>query len=304
MPSLLSFSWEYTECQAFSPVVRIGSPPHPQASVATSPLWFRGGHTRLRKRGRGEPIQTKGQTLWCSSIIPLRMAPPGHGTALVSVVAGCFSAVSELFNRVRQMMFFSQKVWWDYKKEKIRLELGQHWSCLPPDFAESGFNREVFLIEKCAEFCIISRLFFMVWEPFKIYTPACTVFWQLATDCNCQYLTRIQIYLRTVLRFTIIGTENQFRNIFPMAQWKGASQSLCWPVQVTVQDDKASSWDWLKDDYYIWPVFRICGILRRIQILGSAHWITDPGDSDPDRFVGGFQDANKKLFFSSDYYFL
>jgi hypothetical protein len=44
---------EYTERQAFSPVVRIGPlPPHLQASVA--PLWFRGGgQTRLRERGGG-----------------------------------------------------------------------------------------------------------------------------------------------------------------------------------------------------------------------------------------------------------
>ncbi len=37
------------------------------------PLWFRGErHTRFRKKGPGEPIRTKGQTLWYSrySIIP------------------------------------------------------------------------------------------------------------------------------------------------------------------------------------------------------------------------------------------
>jgi hypothetical protein len=66
---------EHTECQAFSPVVRIGSsPPHQQASVPP-PLGSRGGgHTRLRERGWGEPIRTKGQTLWYSryNITPLR----------------------------------------------------------------------------------------------------------------------------------------------------------------------------------------------------------------------------------------
>jgi hypothetical protein len=39
--------------------------PHPLASVA--PLWFQGGHTRLRERGCGEPIRTKGRTIWYSS---------------------------------------------------------------------------------------------------------------------------------------------------------------------------------------------------------------------------------------------
>ncbi len=64
-----NFSWgywlvedpsiHYTECQAFSPVVRIGSyrPLPPQASVASSPPLVprRAGHTPLRERGRGEP---------------------------------------------------------------------------------------------------------------------------------------------------------------------------------------------------------------------------------------------------------
>jgi hypothetical protein len=58
---------EQTECQAFSPVVRIGShAPHRQVNVV-SPFGSRGGgHTRFRKRRRGEPIQTKGQPLWYS----------------------------------------------------------------------------------------------------------------------------------------------------------------------------------------------------------------------------------------------
>jgi hypothetical protein len=37
--------------------------------------------------------------------------------------------------------------------------------------------------------------------------------------------------------------------------------------------------------------FRICDVLRRIQILGSVQWITDP---DPALFVSGFPDVNKK----------
>jgi hypothetical protein len=54
-----------TECQSFSPVVRIGSPPppHPQASVAPPPLWFRsgGGHTGTHSLGgEGEPLRTQG----------------------------------------------------------------------------------------------------------------------------------------------------------------------------------------------------------------------------------------------------
>jgi hypothetical protein len=45
---------EYTECQAFSPVVRIGS--HPRLlnrKRVLPPPWFGGGgHTRLRESGR------------------------------------------------------------------------------------------------------------------------------------------------------------------------------------------------------------------------------------------------------------
>jgi hypothetical protein len=45
----------YTECQAFYPVVRMGShhPPHPQDSVAPPPPF-------------SDPILTMGQTLWYS----------------------------------------------------------------------------------------------------------------------------------------------------------------------------------------------------------------------------------------------
>ncbi len=44
---LLVTIFEYTECQAFCPVVRIGSPrPLTRKRVLRPPLWFRGGHTR------------------------------------------------------------------------------------------------------------------------------------------------------------------------------------------------------------------------------------------------------------------
>ncbi len=45
----------------------ISPPPHPQASVSPSPFgcgW--GEHTRLRERGWGVPVRTRGQTLWYS----------------------------------------------------------------------------------------------------------------------------------------------------------------------------------------------------------------------------------------------
>ncbi len=50
-----------------SPVFGIGTPPtpHPQASVSPL-LWFRGGHTRLREKGWGVIIPTRGHTLWYS----------------------------------------------------------------------------------------------------------------------------------------------------------------------------------------------------------------------------------------------
>jgi hypothetical protein len=48
--------------------------PRPQASV-TPPLGSKeGSHTRLRG-GWGDPIQTTGQTLWYSVVIPLRGEP-------------------------------------------------------------------------------------------------------------------------------------------------------------------------------------------------------------------------------------
>ncbi len=53
---------EQTEGQAFSPVVRIGTP-------TTSPLWYRGGTHSLAGEGVGAPIRTRGQTLWYSSYI-------------------------------------------------------------------------------------------------------------------------------------------------------------------------------------------------------------------------------------------
>jgi hypothetical protein len=54
---------EYTECQAFSPVVRISSapPPNPQASAAP-PLWFQraGGDTLAEGERAGEANADEG----------------------------------------------------------------------------------------------------------------------------------------------------------------------------------------------------------------------------------------------------
>jgi hypothetical protein len=47
---------------------------------------------------------------------------------------------------------------------------------------------------------------------------------------------------------------------------------------------------------YIIPVFRTYDILRRIRMLGSVHWITDP-DPGPALFVSDFQETNQKLVF-------
>jgi hypothetical protein len=88
-PRTICTGTEYGECQAFCPIVRIGSP-HPQASVATPhPLWVQGGrHTRWWGGG-GELIRTTGQKLYCSvyySIIPLGLLafPNPHPIQLYS----------------------------------------------------------------------------------------------------------------------------------------------------------------------------------------------------------------------------
>jgi hypothetical protein len=69
---------EHTECHAFCPVVRIGSP-HPLARKRVLPLPpplvpRRETHS-LAAEELGDPIPTKGQTLWYSmyTIIPLRL---------------------------------------------------------------------------------------------------------------------------------------------------------------------------------------------------------------------------------------
>jgi len=71
---------EHTECHAFCPVVRIGSP-HPLARKRVLPLPpplvpRRETHS-LAAEELGDPIPTKGQTLWYSmyTIIPLGSAP-------------------------------------------------------------------------------------------------------------------------------------------------------------------------------------------------------------------------------------
>ncbi len=64
--AILKYYWrvlntEQAECQAFSPVVGIGTPPtsHPQARAC--PPWFRGeGHTRWRERGWESPNSDEG----------------------------------------------------------------------------------------------------------------------------------------------------------------------------------------------------------------------------------------------------
>ncbi len=84
---------EYNECQAFCLFAWIG-PPHPQATVAP-PLWVQEGrHTGLRGRGWGDPIPTKGQTLWyyMYTIIPLRLANiawRGGGKETIPGIAQC-----------------------------------------------------------------------------------------------------------------------------------------------------------------------------------------------------------------------
>jgi len=57
---------DYTDCQAFCPVVRIGSPsPSQQASVAP-PLDPRGEKNSLVREGVGGPISDEVQALWYS----------------------------------------------------------------------------------------------------------------------------------------------------------------------------------------------------------------------------------------------
>ncbi len=55
---------EYTECQAFCPVVINGSPS--PASEYVPPTRVLGGPHSLARRGWGDPIPTKGQTFWYS----------------------------------------------------------------------------------------------------------------------------------------------------------------------------------------------------------------------------------------------
>ncbi len=78
--TLSMYLTEHTECHAFCPVVRIGSP-HPLARKRVLPLPpplvpRRETHS-LAAEELGDPIPTKGQTLWYSmyTIIPLGSAP-------------------------------------------------------------------------------------------------------------------------------------------------------------------------------------------------------------------------------------
>ncbi len=89
--SLRLLSTKYTECKAFSPVVWIVSPPpppHPQASVAPSPFWVRGGGRRGGGRRFGQRDRHSGtisieQSLYAPS-------PPGFcrecGQAILQVL--------------------------------------------------------------------------------------------------------------------------------------------------------------------------------------------------------------------------
>ncbi len=67
------------------PVIWIGStpPPHPQSSVPPSPLGSRGRHTRMWGRGLGEPIPTKGQTLWSSMYVYYNPSTTGTHKELI-----------------------------------------------------------------------------------------------------------------------------------------------------------------------------------------------------------------------------
>jgi hypothetical protein len=71
---------EYTECQSFSPVVRIGSPSPASACCLPPPLWFQVGDTLACGNGAGGANLAMRQTLWYSrySIIPLQpeLCPP------------------------------------------------------------------------------------------------------------------------------------------------------------------------------------------------------------------------------------
>jgi hypothetical protein len=73
---LMSFACtEYTECKAFSPVVRSELAPRPPCTrkrVLFPPLVPEGGHTRLLESGRGVggPIRTKGQYNPSSFVCP------------------------------------------------------------------------------------------------------------------------------------------------------------------------------------------------------------------------------------------
>ncbi len=73
-------STEYTECQAFSPTVRIGYPVSSPASECCPPppLWFRGGHTRLLESGRGSRFGRRDRHAGTLGIIPLRVGATNH----------------------------------------------------------------------------------------------------------------------------------------------------------------------------------------------------------------------------------
>jgi hypothetical protein len=58
--ALLILCTEWTECYAFSVVVRIGTPPPPHTQASVAPSFGSGGITRLAGEGVGGPNSDEG----------------------------------------------------------------------------------------------------------------------------------------------------------------------------------------------------------------------------------------------------
>ncbi len=84
---------EYTECQAFSPVVRIGSPTLSPVSESVArplpppPLILRWDTIACGRGCRGEPIRTKGQTFcfWYSRYSMIPLLPSTYGCNVLNM---------------------------------------------------------------------------------------------------------------------------------------------------------------------------------------------------------------------------
>ncbi len=84
--------WDYTctvylEYQSVRPFVQIGSPPHPfsRKRVCSHHLEPKGGgNTRLRVRGREEPIRTTGEKAWHSVYFVVLMVAGSYKNGTVS----------------------------------------------------------------------------------------------------------------------------------------------------------------------------------------------------------------------------